>query len=86
MTLTQHRLPFAPLEHAAGAETTADIARRLGISTQRVHDYRRTGIPVYKADRCAVRLGVHPLDVWPDFLAVPDLIDGSLHPSALVDA
>jgi hypothetical protein len=54
--------PDAHLVSAAG------IALRCGVDRQTVHRWRKEGgIPIFAADRVAIRLGVHPLDIWPTF-------------------
>ena len=47
---------------AAGA-----VAHAIGISTQTVYRWTRDGVPLFNADRAAIRLGVHPVLIWPDF-------------------
>lgn len=54
-----------PGEHLV---SNAGIALRCGINRQTVHRWRLDGgIPLFSADRIAIRLGVHPLDIWPSF-------------------
>ncbi len=64
------RLPFAPLEE--------EIARRLQYrpsdvelmtvlrigSEATVYRHRRSGLTVWTADRYAVSLSLHPIDIW----------------------
>jgi hypothetical protein len=66
------RLPYAglvdwlqhvhQLEHA-GYRT---IARITGMSLGSVSMWSRTGIPMWTADRLAIKLGAHPADIWPE--------------------
>jgi hypothetical protein len=43
------------------------IARRLDVTKTTVYRWRRTNrIPLHHADRFAIRLGTHPLLIWPD--------------------
>jgi hypothetical protein len=35
-----------------------------------VQRWRAGGVPLYAADRAAVRAGAHPAEIWPDFHAV----------------
>lgn len=45
----------------------ATIAKQTGINRQSVYRWRSDGIPIHTADRIAIRMGVHPLVIWPDF-------------------
>lgn len=58
----------APLITAAGHPRNhhAATARRLGVSREQVTRWanRRQNITPLQADRCAVRLGHHPADIW----------------------
>lgn len=64
-----HRtLDPTPLLNAAGIGTDRDIAARLGVSQKTVFRWRH-GAPVriWLADECAVRIGAHPAELWPDW-------------------
>lgn len=44
------------------------FARRLGVSHSTMYRRQRSGIvDVYEADRWAVKLGVHPSRIWPEW-------------------
>lgn len=64
------RLPFAALEAAAGRENLLVLAAALGSDTATLYRYRNQGVPVFTADRLAVKLGMHPCQVWPDWYQV----------------
>jgi len=52
---------------AAGA-TAENVARYLGLSgRQAVYRFRRAGMTEPDAERCALALGVHPVNLWPDW-------------------
>lgn len=48
--------------------SVAEIARRTGFTTRTVHRWRHTGIPLFSADRVAIRLGYHPANIWSNWL------------------
>jgi hypothetical protein len=50
------------------------LARRLGVTPRSVQRWRHgAGIRIWLADRLAVRLGLHPVEVWgQDFYVVVD--------------
>ena len=41
-----------------------ELARRTGFAVRTVQRWTTTGIPLYSADRLAIRLGVHPATIW----------------------
>lgn len=43
------------------------IANMLGVDVNSIHRWKAWGVPYYSADRAATRLGLHPLEIWPDF-------------------
>lgn len=44
------------------------IAKRCNVDPETVYRWRTAGrIPWYTADEVAIRLGVHPLVIWPEF-------------------
>ena len=45
----------------------ATVARRTGVSRQTVYRWATSGVPIWTADRIAVRMGVHPIMIWPHF-------------------
>lgn len=50
-----------------GLPTETEMALRLGVNRQSIRKYRARGLGPWTADRCATRLGFHPVEVWPDF-------------------
>lgn len=65
------RLPYEPLgDHLRGIERVQRLsmtraARSCDVSRETLLRWRRTGqVPVFAADRVAVRLGVHPAAIW----------------------
>lgn len=46
------------------------MARRLGTSAKQLYRWLRYGVTHDQADELAVALGLHPLNVWPDWQAV----------------
>jgi hypothetical protein len=53
--------------------TLAHVARLSGIAVHSLHRYRKQGIPFWAADRMAINLGAHPLEIWTDFYTEEDL-------------
>ena len=43
------------------------LARVLGCDHAQVSRWRSRGLPLDSADRRAVSLGLHPVEVWPDW-------------------
>ena len=43
------------------------LARRTGFSIRTIQRWTTTGIPLYSADRLAIRLGFHPATIWPNW-------------------
>lgn len=71
-----HRWPAAPLiahavnetrRHHDDGATICDLAHRLGVTRRTVQRWRTTGLTDVSADHAAVRLGAHPLEIWPDW-------------------
>ena len=55
-----------PNEHLV---CNAAIALRCGLTRQTIHRWRKEGIPFFSADRIAIQLHTHPLNIWPSFHA-----------------
>jgi hypothetical protein len=45
-----------------------EIARYFGVSKAAVSKWRERGLSCVQADELAVRLGLHPCELWPDWL------------------
>ena len=63
----ERRFPFAALVAAAGGVSTAELARRAGMHLRQMQRYAAAGVPERCADDVAVRLGLHPGEVWPEW-------------------
>jgi hypothetical protein len=59
------RLPLEPLVQRYGSVSA--LARTLGLHTTQAARWREPGVPVAWADRAAVYLGLHPVEVWPEW-------------------
>ena len=49
----------------------SDLAHRTGYPIRTVQRWNTTGVPLYSADRLAIRLGVHPATIWATWYQVP---------------
>lgn len=78
--IEQTRLPLDPLAALADGNLT-ELARRLGVPARRVQDWRANGVPYYRADELAARLGFLAYELWPMFDTIPDYQHGWQHPS-----
>lgn len=58
------RLSFEPLEEAVSGSCAAATAIALGVHSRQVYRWRAGGLSWQKADELAVRIGLHPFDVW----------------------
>lgn len=47
--------------------TNRDAANLLECSRQTIIRYKHHGIPMFTADKLAIRLNLHPVCIWPDF-------------------
>lgn len=65
MRTATRRLPVDDLKRAVGAATDEQLARDVGSAVRSVGRWRRRGgIPLWEADRLAIRVGLHPAVVW----------------------
>lgn len=64
------RLPLAPLVERYGSISA--LARALGRDYAQVQKWSSDGVPERSADRIAVAVGLHPVDVWPDWYEVTE--------------
>jgi hypothetical protein len=67
-TLPPARYPLADLEALVGCSTSAELAERVGVTRQAVHQWRHRGLSERQADEVACRLGWWPGLVWPEWL------------------
>jgi hypothetical protein len=62
------RFSFADLEAALGTARACDTAARIGASRETVYRWRRRPLDAYAADHYACRAGLHPAEIWPEWL------------------
>lgn len=78
MSRQQNRFPFEPLagicllrwrepNEPNAHNRVGKISSVLGISRDVVRRWDREGLTPHAADRAATALGLHPLEIWPDF-------------------
>lgn len=60
---TQRRLPFAPLAQLCRGDD-GRLATTFGVQRRQIQRWKHDGIPVDAADRAALTIGLHPLNVW----------------------
>ena len=64
----QERVSIEVLEEFLDSPPVQIVARRLALPRSTIYRWRREGgIPYYTADRIALRLGTHPVLIWPDY-------------------
>jgi len=63
----QTRLPLRPLIAAARAENMTATCKLFGLSTGVLQEWNANGVPYYRADELAARLGFLAFELWPDF-------------------
>lgn len=68
MTAAAPRLSLEPLIGRYGG--VSGLARALGRERAQVSKWRSRGLPATTADVVAVALGLHPVEVWPDWYDV----------------
>ena len=61
-------LKLENLEHAAGPIPRRVLLRSVGTTTKRYSYYRDNGLSIDLADKWAERLGLHPAEVWPNWV------------------
>lgn len=52
---------------------TGKVAAVLGVSRVNVQRWRKCGLDHWAADRMAIALGLHPCEIWPEWLYLDDL-------------
>lgn len=73
----QTRLPLRPLMVAARTTELAALARHLDVPRRRIMEWHANGVPFYRADDLAARLGYHPAELWAEWLTMPDYHRGT---------
>ena len=65
-TTTRHRQSRFPLDQVT-CTNLCDLARRSGYPVRTIQRWKTTGIPYYSADKLAIKLGLHPANIWPQW-------------------
>ncbi len=62
----------AQLDGRLSARRIAEILgyERLDSGRSTVQRWRSSGVPLYAADLAAIRAGVHPTEIWPEFATI----------------
>jgi hypothetical protein len=58
--------PYAHGHRRGQHVSTIELAAYIGHERSAIYKWRRTGIPLFTADRLANDLGLHVLNIWPD--------------------
>jgi len=66
-------LSAEPLERIALSRRLAHASEDLGVSRTTWKQWRRVGLSPLAADRIAVRLGHHPIELWSDWYDVQEV-------------
>jgi lambda repressor-like predicted transcriptional regulator len=66
------RLTLEPLVCEFG--NISALARVLDRDVAQVGKWVHDGVPLYSADRIAVALGRHPVEIWPEWFSLPDVV------------
>lgn len=61
-------LALENLEHAAGEIPRRVLLRVIGTTTKRYSYYKQHGLSLDLADKWSERLGLHPAEVWPNWV------------------
>jgi hypothetical protein len=64
----QPRLSLEPLVRSHGG--VSGLARALGRDRTQVSAWRSRGVTVAMADNVAVAVGLHPVEVWPEWYSL----------------
>ena len=71
---------FSALLDKIGNPTVGPGTRRLGISGHSFRRYLEVGLTEDQADRLAVRCGLHPIEVWPDWDTAVEYVPDAVCP------
>lgn len=63
---TRHPFPYAPIHDLLGSPSLRHAARIIGCSRSTIQRWSVDGMTVAAADRVAIGLGVHPVELWPE--------------------
>lgn len=64
------RLPLQPLLEKTKPKSLRAFRSATGLNGVRYNTALKEGMDLWTADRCAVRCGFHPAEVWPNWLEV----------------
>lgn len=65
----RRRLPLAPLLRAAGNPSIKTLAIMTGFGYRQMYRWINDGgLTINHADRAACAIGLHPANIWPEFL------------------
>jgi hypothetical protein len=59
-----YRFPLEPLMRAAGCQSNLELARCTGFTARSVVRWASQGMSANTADKAAVSIGSHPINVW----------------------
>lgn len=62
------RLNYEPLKRIV--PTAEILAEKIGVTTTVVHKWIERGLPFFKADMVAIKLGYHPVEIWYDWFDI----------------
>lgn len=65
-TTTSRPFPLAPLLEAARPTSLVTFSQMLGVHRRQLYRLRDYGLTLDQADTLAFRLGLHPVEVWPE--------------------
>lgn len=65
--VARDRFPLEPLRRALASSTMVELALRLGVDRRQVYRWAHYGLTDMQADEAAIRCGLHPAIVWPDW-------------------
>ena len=66
MTTTRHQQRRFPLDDIT-CTNLSELSRRSGYPLRTIQRWKTTGVPLHSADQLAIRLGVHPANIWPQW-------------------
>ena len=65
-TTTRHRQPTFSLDNVHRTNLS-ELARSTGYPLRTIQRWNTGGIPRHSADALAIRLGLHPANIWPSW-------------------
>jgi len=61
-------LPAEPLMAVLGMSSLRTLSDKLEVNVRTVQRYVKVGLTFDQADRIAIALGMHPMEIWHDWL------------------